>query len=122
MRKNKIILGAAVIVLFTSLLAIALADENETGNAYGKNNMTYGKCVAAAAKIKQACYNETMRAQASCKTSSSNAVEPQTAFKHCRNYYKEQKKQCKTDFKATKKQECAKIKHNFLETVGAAFY
>jgi hypothetical protein len=71
MRRNQIILGLVFLTLFISLVALAFADEsadvNRTGNAYGKNNMTYGKCVAAAAKIKNSCYSSSRTTYSSCK-------------------------------------------------------
>jgi hypothetical protein len=59
-------------------------------------NMTYGQCVMAEAKIKNQCY-------------ASSAKD------------KSLKAQCKTAFKVAK-EECKKIKHNFLETVIYSFY
>ena len=131
MRKNQIMMGLIFLALLVSLVALAFAEENETGNAYGKKNMTYGKCVAAAAKVKQGCYNSTKMTYSSCKGNvagdaaaqgKENKGKLKQASDSCKNNYKTGRNQCKAAFKATKQGQCAQIKHNFLETVGAAFY
>jgi len=131
MRKNQIMMGLIFLALLVSLVALAFAEENETGNAYGKKNMTYGKCVAAAAKVKQGCYNSTKMTYSSCKGNvagdaaaqgKENKEKLKQASDSCKNNYKQKRNECKAAFKAAKQGQCAQIKHNFLETVGAAFY
>lgn len=131
MRKNQIIIGLIFLALLVSFVALAFAEENETGNAYGKKNMTYGRCVAAAAKIKQGCYNSTKMTYSSCRGNAAgdaanqgkaNKANLNKANTECKNTYKQKRNECKAAFKATKQNQCAQIKHNFLETVGAAFY
>jgi hypothetical protein len=81
---------------YTGSLKSLNADALFAKETFEIKNMTYGQCVMAEAKIKNQCY-------------ASSAKD------------KSLKAQCKTAFKAAK-EECKKIKHNFLETAIYSFY
>jgi hypothetical protein len=126
---KKEVLVLAIVLVFASFLVFASAAEqgkNRTGNetdkeTTGVKNMTYGQCVSEAAKVKNTCYSGIKTIYQQCKDNAKNQTDSKTASKQCNADYKKSMAQCKSDFKGTKKQECAKIKHNFLETMGSMF-
>lgn len=81
--------------------------------------MNYGQCVSQQAVVKKSCYIAVKNALETCKAQVPQDASKKDASKQCKKVYKVDKKQCKTSFKDSKK-ECAKIKHNFLETLGSA--
>ena len=103
------IVAAAFVVL------AAKPEDAGPANADTGKNMTYGQCVSAAAIVKNTCYATVKQAQTDCKAAANADA------KQCKATYKKDTAECKKTFKATKKNECAKIKHNFLETLGSAF-
>lgn len=109
--------------------AKGLSDKNTTSsNATEKNinqsnkldkNMTYGQCVSEFANLKNQCYSSAKNLSANCTGKDSvNLSSEQKAA--CKADVKKSINQCKLDFKAAK-QECKKIKHNFIETLSVAF-
>ena len=92
--------------------------ENGTGNGFGVLNMTFGKCVSGAAKVRNDCYR-SMNNQT--KTCSESANKERNAMNQCKNTSKEGIRACKAAFKETKKTECGKIKASFMEKLRYAF-
>jgi hypothetical protein len=74
--------------------------------------MTYGLCVSAGAKLKNECYASVKNTFIACRNIS--------AATECNQGYRTDLTRCKTEFKSLKN-ECKKIKHNFLETIRYAF-
>jgi hypothetical protein len=120
--KQKGIFALLAFAMVFAMLAFVLAANPDKGSvispgpdnlAKDANNMTYGQCVSAEAKVKNDCYASIKTAYADCRNVSASKTE-------CKNTYKKDLKQCKTVFKASKT-ECKKIKHNFLETTRHAF-
>ncbi|MEK6910534.1 MAG: hypothetical protein AABW82_02065 [Nanoarchaeota archaeon] len=112
---RKIVFMLISFVFLVSLFSLVMAEKSDNDSAkmeradkVGKN-MTYGSCVSENAKVKNECYVAVKNARASCLLNASDSD-------LCQPAYKKDLKQCKTDFKASKK-ECKKIKHNFFETV-----
>ena len=118
---KKIILLIAVFILAMSFVFAASikADDNQSGdettttsNAGGVANMTYGKCVSEAAKLRTDCYKSAATQTETCIT---GAAKDKNASKQCGQTAKDGKGQCKTVFKETKKTTCGQIKANFME-------
>lgn len=110
----------ALAMMFTVVFA---ANENanpQVTSMQTEKNMTYGQCVSAGAVIKNTCYGATKETYKTCAADAKNQTESRTAAKVCSTDYKKNMNDCKVSFKSAKK-ECAKIKHNFLETLGSAF-
>ena len=92
--------------------------------ATAAKNMTFGACVSATAVVKNSCYTGVKTAFKTCKDAAANSTDKTAAkqsSKDCKATYTKDMKQCKLDFKTTKKNDCGKVKHNFLESIGAAF-
>jgi hypothetical protein len=89
---------------------------NETGQGLGVINKTFMQCVSDAAKAKNTCYTTTKDAYAGCKETAKSRQETTK----CKTDYKKATKDCKAEFKA-KRNECKVLKHNFLDSIRAAF-
>jgi len=135
--KGKIVIFCFFVVAMAMIVFAAKPDgagvqAATAGHATGNNvttaakNMTFGQCVSEAAALKNTCYTGVKTTDKTCKgainhiNQSAEKQAVKKAMNDCKTTYKTNKKQCKVDFNATKK-ECRKIKHNFLESMGAAF-
>lgn len=117
MKKNlKLLLGIFLAIAF---IGIAYAASDEETSAKPEKNMTYGQCVSQQAIIKNTCYESIKDKKETCKTLAGENAAKKGALKQCNSDYKKDKKQCKATFKESKK-ICARIKHNFLETLGSS--
>lgn len=136
MKNNMIWIGLLVAVLLLGIVyaqgdppTITTQPDNSHGqerpdanaaNDTSAKDMTYGQCVSKNAEIKNSCYSSVKSALETCKANAAQDATKKDALNQCSKIYKSDKSQCKTVFKDSKK-ECAKIKHNFLETIGSAF-
>ena len=78
---------------------------NENANNQNSNNlsnMTFGKCVVEAAKLRQGCYTEDKNVSKQCADTAKSGKDKQ-AEKTCASEYKADKKICKVSFKEAKK-------------------
>ena len=119
--KIAILFGLFLIVVISGIV-YAVNDEEDaaqTATEPTAKNMTYGQCVSQNAIIKNSCYSAARSTLEACKNQTAQDAARKDATKQCKQDYKQDKKQCKVVFKASKK-ECAKIKHNFLETIGSS--
>lgn len=86
-------------------------------------NITFGQCVSENAKLKDVCYKSAKDVLKNCKTqtntNSSDKKSNKNAVKRCDQTYKKDLTQCKVVFKESKN-ECRKIKHNFMESFRAS--
>jgi hypothetical protein len=125
---KKIILLMFVFVLAMSLVASRIVnDDQDSGdttnaggaanvmhvsNAGGVANMTFGRCVSEAAKLRNDCYKSAVTQAKTCIT---GAAKDKNASKQCKQTAKDGANQCKNIFKDTKKTQCGQIKARFLE-------
>lgn len=118
--KINILIGVIFVMLVSAIVYAEKAEDatQATDKSISKN-MTYGNCVSQNADIKNTCYASVKDALATCKAQAPQDAAKKDAVKQCSQTYKKDKKQCKVAFKDSKK-ECAKIKHNFLETLGSS--
>jgi hypothetical protein len=121
MRKTYVVLACIIAGIFIASLVLAAEKENKTASDTGVKNMTYGQCVSAAAAVKNTCYSTVKSTYNDCVTNAKAQTDSKNAVKQCSATYKKDKNTCKQAFKATKKNECATIKHNFFETMRYAF-
>jgi len=122
MEKLKL-LSCVLMVLALSGLVFAAANDKgvdgttDTTTTEPVKQQTYGQCVVANADIKNTCYSTVKSTYKTCTDQAAqDATTKKDAAKACKATYKKDMTQCKATFKASKK-ECAKIKHNFLETL-----
>ena len=87
-------------------------DETKVSNAGGVANMTYGRCVSEAAKLRNDCYKSSATQSKTCIT---GAAKDKNTSNQCRQTAKDGKGQCKLSFKETKKTACGQIKAMFME-------
>lgn len=118
-----LIVGLFFIVLLSSIV-VAESDNPSVisvkNNNSLENNATFGQCVSENADIKNVCYKSAKEVKTACKLEASNQTDYKPALRNCISQYKQDKNQCKFDFKSAKK-ECAKIKHNFFDKVKTGF-
>jgi len=110
MKKDLMILLVAI--CFVALMAVVVIAENDSdttntnfvisgNNASNASNMTFGKCVAEVAKLRQGCYAEDKNISKQC-VSTAKAGKDKKAAKTCVSSYKESKKGCKVSFQEAK--------------------
>ena len=122
--KKTILLVLACILAMTFVLAAnenagdnaASAGADKAISAKAEANQTYGQCVSTNAEVKNTCYANVKSVYSTCNDAAKNSSDAKGAKKQCSNAYKQDMAGCKKTFKDAKN-ECKKIKHNFLETV-----
>lgn len=113
-----LIIFSLVALVTLSTVSAKLGDGTLLAQAAENAGVTYGQCVTTAANARQTCYDIALTAKDSCKTFTGQNKELE---EKCNTGYKEGKANCKQLFKDTKKNVCAKIKHNFLEIIRYSF-
>jgi len=118
-----------VAICFVALIAVVIMAENgsnvknETDFVIRNNNtsnMTFGKCVAEAAKLRQECFAEDKNISKQCADAAKLGKDKKQE-KQCLSDYKENKKNCKSSFKEAKK-TCIQIyKPGFWERIRYTF-
>lgn len=111
---NKTMITVFFGVFLVGVVSLAMAVTDESGENVARTlgtaeNMTVGQCVAAAAAVKNTCFDTVKDTRATCKVDAKNVTEPKPALKACTTTFKKDLKQCKMDFKADKK-ECKALK------------
>jgi len=96
----------------------SLKEANRTKIGFGAANMTFGKCVSGAAKVRNECYKNAAEQTRTC---ASGENKNRSELKQCKTAAKDSANQCKKAFKDEKKNTCGKIKASFMEKVRAAF-
>ena len=126
MKKGLMIMFIAICFVFLAA-AFVIADDNSSGNntpsvisVHNDSNMTFGKCVSEAAKIRQVCYQEDKNISKQCVITAKSGKDKPKA-KQCILDYKETKKNCKLDFKEAKKVCIQTYKPKFLEKIRFIF-
>lgn len=127
---NKSVLLMIAIVLASALVFADDANgspenkaDNITAKGFGALNMTYGSCVSEAAKIRNVCYEAAKEQAKSCAAAAngSDGRKDKAMMSQCKSTSKDGSNQCKKAFKATKKDECGKIKASFMEKLRYVF-
>ncbi len=122
MKKYLTLLFGVFLVLALSGLVYAQSDKNEKMmDESGTQTMTYGQCVSQHAETKNTCYANVKSALKTCTDQAAEDATGKDATKQCGQTYKKDKADCKKVFKDSKRNECAQIKHNFLETMRYMF-
>lgn len=126
---NKELTILLVTICFAALIAVVVIAENksnvenETDFVIRNNNasnMTFGKCVAEAAKTRQGCYQEYRNISKQCADAAKLGKDKKQE-KQCLSDYKENKKNCKSSFKEAKKTCIQTYKPGFWERIRYTF-
>lgn len=106
---------ALIFLISIMMMSIFASAATNDGKILSRTE-NYGACVSSSAEIRNTCYNEAQAKLETCKNATTDKVE----IKKCSTQYKADKNSCKATFQSTKKNECAKIKHTFFETIGSS--